>query len=114
MNEDMVTWESDYPHSDCTWPHSPETTWEGLKHLTKEQIDKVTHLNAMRQFSYDPFSIMKREDCTVAALRAKAAHVSTEPALGLGGAEVTRKDGKPVTSGDINAMFETADAKTAI
>ena len=58
----------------------------------------------------------ERQNATVykESLRAKAAHVSTEPALGLGGADVTRKDGKPVTSGDINAMFESADAKTAI
>ena len=48
MNEDMVTWESDYPHSDCTWPHSPESAWVGLQHLPKETIDKVTHLNTPR------------------------------------------------------------------
>ena len=54
----MVTWESDYPHSDCTWPHSPESAWVGLQHLPKETIDKVTHLNAMREFSYDPFAIL--------------------------------------------------------
>ncbi len=114
MNEDMVTWESDYPHSDCTWPNSPETAWEGLQHLSKETIDKVTHLNAMREFSYDPFAILGRENCTVGALRAKAAHVKTEPALGLGGADHGRNDGKPVTSGDINSMFEKADAATAL
>jgi hypothetical protein len=114
MNEDMVTWESDYPHSDCTWPHSPESAWVGLQHLPKETIDKVTHLNAMREFSYDPFAILGRENCTVGALRAKAAHVKTEPALGLGGADHGRDDGKPVTSGDINAMFAKADAGTAL
>jgi hypothetical protein len=85
-----------------------------LQHLSKETIDKVTHLNAMREFSFDPFSIHGRENCTVAALRAKATHVSIEPALGLGGADHGRNDGKPVTSGDINAMFEKADAGTAL
>ncbi|WP_296261290.1 MULTISPECIES: amidohydrolase family protein [unclassified Pseudomonas] len=114
MNEDMVTWESDYPHSDCTWPESPETAWEGLKHLPDQTIDKLTHLNAMREFSYDPFSILGRENCTVGALRAQATHVKVEPALGLGGADHGREDGKPVTSGDINAMFEKADAQTAL
>lgn len=114
MNQDMVTWESDYPHSDCTWPHSPEVAWEGLQHLPEETINKLTHLNAMREFSFDPFSIHARENCTVGALRAQAKHVKTEPALGLGGADHGRNDGKPVTSGDINAMFEKADAATAL
>src|SRR5690606_30877824 len=82
MNEDMVTWESDYPHSDCTWPESHETVWAGLKHLTRQQIDKVTHLNAMREFSYDPFSILGRENCTDAALRAKSTHFRTDAAPG--------------------------------
>ncbi|MBD1555036.1 amidohydrolase family protein [Pseudomonas typographi] len=114
MNQDMVTWESDYPHSDCTWPHSPEVAWEGLQHLPEETINKLTHLNAMREFSFDPFSVHAREACTVGALRAQAKHVKTEPALGLGGADHGRSDGKPVTSGDINAMFEKADAATAL
>ncbi|WP_303704196.1 amidohydrolase family protein [Pseudomonas aeruginosa] len=114
VGEDMVTWECDYPHSDCTWPHSPEVAWESLKRLPKETIDKVTHLNAMREFSYDPFAILGRENCTVGALRAQATHVSTEPALGMGGAAPKREKGKPVTSGDINAMFAQADAQTAL
>src|SRR3546814_1289301 len=46
----------------CTWPNSPESAWEGLQHLSKETIDKVTHLNAMREFSFDPFSIHGREN----------------------------------------------------
>ncbi|MDH1209530.1 amidohydrolase [Pseudomonas chengduensis] len=114
VGEDMVTWECDYPHSDCTWPHSPEVAWESLKRLPKAAIDKVTHLNAMREFSYDPFAILGRENCTVGALRAQATHVSTEPALGMGGAAPKREKGKPVTSGDINAMFAQADAQTAL
>ncbi len=114
VGEDMVTWECDYPHSDCTWPHSPEIVWESLKRLPEKTIDKVTHLNAMREFSYDPFAILGRENCTVGALRAQATHVSTEPALGMGGAAPKREDGKPVTSGDITGMFAKADAQTAL
>ena len=41
-------------------------------------------------------------------------HGSTEPALGMGGAAPKREKGKPVTSGDINAMFAQADAQTAL
>jgi len=51
---------------------------------------------------------------TVGALRAQAKHVSIEPALGLGGAAPVRDPNKPVTSGDINRMFASADAQTAL
>jgi hypothetical protein len=77
-------------------------------------INKITHLNTMREFSYDPISLLGRENCTVGALRAQAGHVSIEPALGLGGAAPVRDPNKPVTSGDINKMFASADAGTAL
>src|SRR5262249_3295890 len=40
LGEDMVTWECDYPHSDCTWPMSPETVWEGVRDLPETTIHK--------------------------------------------------------------------------
>ena len=40
--------------------------------------------------------------------------MNTAPALGMGGAAPKREAGKPVTSGDINAMFKQADAETAL
>jgi hypothetical protein len=42
-----------------------------------EEIDKITHLNAMKHFQFDPFSVRPREKCTVGALRAEAADVDT-------------------------------------
>jgi predicted TIM-barrel fold metal-dependent hydrolase len=72
MNEDMVAWECDYPHSDSTWPNSPEAVNHAVAGLTDEQVDKITHLNAMRLFSYDPFSSIPRADCTVGTLRKRA------------------------------------------
>ena len=72
LNEDMVTWECDYPHSDSTWPKSPETLVPSLRHLTDEQVRKVTHENAMRLFSFDPYTRRPKERCTVGALRAEA------------------------------------------
>jgi predicted TIM-barrel fold metal-dependent hydrolase len=114
IGEDKVTWECDYPHSDCTWPGSPEIFHAQTQHLTDLQIDKIGHLNAMREFSYDPFLILGRENCTVGALRAQAQHVSVEPMLGMGGAKPVPVAGKPVTSGDINKMFADADAETAL
>lgn len=69
---DMITWECDYPHSDSTWPHAPESCMKYLAGLPDGEIDKITHLNAMRIFQYDPFSVLGRQNCTVGALRAAA------------------------------------------
>jgi predicted TIM-barrel fold metal-dependent hydrolase len=79
MNEDMVAWECDYPHSDTTWPHSPEVVADSVAGLTDQQIDKITHANAMRLFSYDPFAVRPRERCTVGALRQEAAGRDVSP-----------------------------------
>jgi predicted TIM-barrel fold metal-dependent hydrolase len=70
---DNVTWECDYPHSDSTWPHSPESIMKHFDGVTDEEIDKITHLNAMRAFRFDPFAHRTREQCTAGALRAEAA-----------------------------------------
>ncbi|CAI7974632.1 MULTISPECIES: amidohydrolase family protein [unclassified Parafrankia] len=72
MNADMVTWECDYPHSDTTWPESPEAVADSVRRLSDEVIDKITHENAMRVFSFDPYSVRPRENCTVGALRKEA------------------------------------------
>jgi predicted TIM-barrel fold metal-dependent hydrolase len=74
---ERITWECDYPHSDSTWPNSPERLAESLGDVPDQDIDAITHENAMRLFSYDPFSVMPREQCTVGALRAKATGVDT-------------------------------------
>ncbi|KKW66470.1 amidohydrolase [Mycolicibacterium elephantis] len=73
MNIDNITWECDYPHSDSTWPHAPEVLMKSLGGVSDEEIDKITHLNAMRHFSYDPFTHIPREQATVGALRREAA-----------------------------------------
>ena len=70
---DSITWECDYPHSDSTWPRSPETLAESLAGLSDQDIAKLTHENAMRFFRFDPFAYRAREQCTVGALRADAA-----------------------------------------
>ena len=50
-----------------------------LDGVPEDEINKITHLNAMRNFSYDPFSHIPREQCTVGALRAQATDVDTTP-----------------------------------
>jgi predicted TIM-barrel fold metal-dependent hydrolase len=64
---DGICWESDYPHSDSTWPSSPEMFMKSMGGVPDEEIDQVSHLNAMRHFRYDPFAHRLRESCTVAA-----------------------------------------------
>ncbi|WP_067673932.1 amidohydrolase family protein [Nocardia miyunensis] len=73
LNIDNVTWECDYPHSDSTWPVAPEKLLPSLIGATDDEIDKITHRNAMRHFRYDPFAHIPRDQATVAGLRAQAA-----------------------------------------
>ena len=41
--------------------------------MNDEEIDKISHANAMRLYKYDPFSALGgRENCNVGALRAQA------------------------------------------
>ena len=82
---ETITWECDYPHSDSTWPVSPERLWKLLSKVPREEIDAMTHRNAMRIFHYDPFATIPRAEATVGALRAKAAHVDLTPLRGVGG-----------------------------
>jgi predicted TIM-barrel fold metal-dependent hydrolase len=81
-NIDNVCWESDYPHSDSSWPDAPEILEPLLGELPDAQIEKITHENALRHYQFDPFSIRPREQCTVAALRAEATDVDTVTRVG--------------------------------
>jgi predicted TIM-barrel fold metal-dependent hydrolase len=75
LEMDNVMWECDYPHSDSTWPFAPEQLWEHFADIdiSDDDIDRMTHRNAMRHFQYDPFSVLGgREQCTVGALRGQA------------------------------------------
>ena len=71
---DNIAWECDYPHTDTTWPNSPEYAWAELQEAgcSPEEIDKITFENACRFYDWDPFAHTKREDATVGALRARA------------------------------------------
>jgi predicted TIM-barrel fold metal-dependent hydrolase len=72
---DRMTWECDYPHSDSTWPHSAELLAHSLEGVPDDEIDKITHLNAMKIYQFEPFSVRPREQCTVGALKAEGAGV---------------------------------------
>ena len=69
---DNVSWELDYPHADSAWPHAPEELGVVLADAAPEDVAKITHENAMRWYSFDPFTTRRREESTVAALRAES------------------------------------------
>ncbi len=75
LNSDMITWECDYPHSDSSWPNGPESVAQYLEAATSDAVDRITHLNAIRIYQFDPFRHTSKEEATVGALRAKAADV---------------------------------------
>ena len=109
---DNIMYECDYPHPDTVWPRSPEVLYESLKGIPDHEVDKITHQNAMRVFNYDPFAVLGgRENCTVGALRAQAAHVDTRP-VPMGGAKPLEAGLKRrVTSGDVAKLYESAVGK---
>jgi predicted TIM-barrel fold metal-dependent hydrolase len=82
FNVDNVCWESDYPHSDSSWPDAPEKLWELVSGLDENVVDHITHLNAMQHYQFDPFAIRAPERCTAAALRAEATDVDTVTHVG--------------------------------
>ena len=71
---DIIAWECDYPHTDTTWPESPEFAWKELQDAgcTDDEIHKITWENACRFFDWDPFEHTPKEQATVGALRALA------------------------------------------
>jgi len=106
IGEDNITFEVDYPHSDCLWPVAPERLWKTISHLSDEQIDKITHRNAMKFFRFDPFAHHQKSDLTVAGLRSQAKGVDVEPKSYGGAAPLAAgEEARVVTSGDIMRMF---------
>ncbi len=76
---DVIVWECDYPHTDTTWPESPEFAWKEFVDVgcTDEEIHKITWENASRFFGWDTFQRTPKEQATVGALRALAEDVDT-------------------------------------
>jgi predicted TIM-barrel fold metal-dependent hydrolase len=77
FNVENVCWESDFPHSDSSWPQAPESLASLFAETPAPVVDKITHTNAMRHFQFDPFSIRPPERCTAGALRAEVGDVDT-------------------------------------
>ena len=77
FNVDNVCWESDYPHSDSSWPEAPERAAELLADVPDDTVAALTHRNAMRHFQFDPFAVRPKEQCTAAALREEVGDIDT-------------------------------------
>jgi hypothetical protein len=67
-----------------------------LDGLPDDDINRITHRNAIANFSYDPFAHIPAEQATVAALRAQATDVDTTP--------VSHGTGKFQDEGIVTAM----------
>ncbi|HVN50287.1 MAG TPA: amidohydrolase family protein [Acidimicrobiales bacterium] len=48
---DNITFETDYPHSDSTWPHSKEVAQKLMGHLDDEVVRKLVRGNAIRMLN---------------------------------------------------------------
>jgi len=94
-----ICWECDYPHSDSTWPSSPEQLARSLAGIPEDDVHLVTHGNAMRAFQLRSIDLLGRERCTVDALRAQAANVDVTLVSGQGGIPPSRSN-EPVTMAD--------------
>ena len=66
--------------------------------FSDEETAKVTHTNAMKHFQYDPFAHFPPSDCTVGALRARAADVDT------GEHSIGKRANKMATTADLGAL----------
>ncbi len=82
FNIDNLCWESDYPHSDSSWPNGPESLAVLFEGVPDDVVNKITHENAMRHYHFDPFATRPKERCTSAALRAEATDVDTVTRVG--------------------------------
>jgi len=78
---DSVCWELDYPHSDSSWPNPAESLLQVAGNVPADELAKMTHENAMRWYSFDPFQHRTKAQSTVGALRAEVAghDVETRP-----------------------------------
>jgi hypothetical protein len=111
FNIDNVCWESDYPHSDSSWPRGPEVLEELLAPLSDTQINQITHENAMRHYQFDPYTVRPRERCTAAALRAEATDVDVVTRVGRAPDESDRNYFRDLGRGALRQQAQAQQAR---
>jgi predicted TIM-barrel fold metal-dependent hydrolase len=99
FNIDNVCWESDYPHSDGTWPYAPEELMKTLEGLDDATINKISHENAIAHYQFDPFAHRPKEQCTAAALRAESPDVDVVTRVGREANDHDREQWRLITTG---------------
>ena len=50
---DNITFETDYPHSDSTWPHSRKVAMDLMRDLDDDTIVQIVRTNAIRMLHLD-------------------------------------------------------------
>ncbi|HXQ22038.1 MAG TPA: amidohydrolase family protein [Candidatus Acidoferrales bacterium] len=105
---DTITWECDYPHSDTTWPRSPEILARSFVGVPADDVAKITHENALRIFRLDAFKHRPKEKCTAGALRAESPNVDLSVKSKGGKAPTTER--RPVTTEDVLQQLSTVYA----
>jgi predicted TIM-barrel fold metal-dependent hydrolase len=50
---DNITFETDYPHTDSTWPHTREVAASLMGDLPQEAVDKICRRNAARMLGLE-------------------------------------------------------------
>ncbi|MBM4242817.1 MAG: amidohydrolase [Deltaproteobacteria bacterium] len=107
---DTITWECDYPHSDTTWPKSPEILARSLAGVPDADVNKMTHENALRAFRLDAFAHRPRAKCTAKALRAESPNVDLSVKSVRGGKPPVHDENRPVTTADVMKQLAGAFA----
>jgi predicted TIM-barrel fold metal-dependent hydrolase len=49
---DRILWECDYPHADTPWPHAQKAAQELMVGLPDDEIEAITHGNALKLFDW--------------------------------------------------------------
>ena len=61
---DHITWESDYPHADTSWPHSRKRVGEFLHEVPDDEVAAIVAGNAARLFRVDLAAAQKHASST--------------------------------------------------
>ncbi len=79
--------------------HSRPAPGKTLADLTDDQINQLTHENAIKQYQFDPFEHRPKEKCTAAALRAESPDVDVVTHVGRAAGERDIETWRELTGG---------------
>ena len=98
---DTITWECDYPHSDTTWPKSPEILARSLEGVPDDEVDedhpreRAAHLPPRCLLPSAEGEVHRRRRC------APSRPTSICPLKSQGGKPPVEGEVRPVTSQDV-------------